>query len=317
MQRRNLLASALALSVSAPAFASNRTLRIVVPFQAGSATDTTARVIADHFGKATQRNVIVDNKPGAAGLLAAREVIRADPSGDVVLMSTNTAITGINTLAEKPHFDPLTDLTPLTQVGEFAFVLVSHPRHGFKTTEDFIAHAKANPGKLNYASGSSSAIFAMTQLIGTAGIQLNHIPYNSEPPAVLDLVGGTIDMMFATPTTTMGFLADGKLNALMTTTKKRLSRFPALPTMRESGFTGIPLLPWGGFFGPKGMPKPVAQKLAREFNEVLTQPVVVNALAEHYITVATSASPDDFTAFVREQLTLSAQAVKDHNLIRK
>lgn len=317
MQRRTLLASALALSVGAPALASSKTLRIVVPFQAGSATDTTARIIADHFGKATQRPVIIDNKPGAAGLLAAREVIRADPSGDVVLMSTNTAITGINTLAEKPHFDPLVDLTPLTQVGEFTFLLVSHPRHGFKTTADFIAYAKANPGKLNYASGSSSAIFAMTQLIGTAGIQLNHIPYNSEPPAVLHLVGGTIDVMFATPTTTMGFMADGKLNALMTTTRSRLSRFPALPTMRESGFSGMPLLPWGGFFGPRGMPRPVALKLAREFNEVLTQPVVVNALAEHYITVSTSGSPDDFTAFVREQLALSAQAVKDHNLIRK
>lgn len=317
MQRRYFLGAMLATLFSVcNANASNKPLKIVVPFQSGSATDTAARIIGDYLSKSMARSVMIDNKPGAEGLIAAKEVINADPSGDVLLFSTNTAITGINTFHPKPFFDPLTDLSPITKVGEFPFFLVSNAKLPFTTAEEFIAYAKANPGKLNYASGSSSSIVAMAQLIGMAGLDLHHIPYNSDPPAVIDLVGGRIDVMFATPTTTMGFIKEQKIRALMTTTKSRLDNFPDIPTMADSGFTTMPLLPWGGFFGPRNMSPETRKKLSNEINTVLSNPRVIKALADHHITVSSS-NPDDFSSFLKDQLALSLKVVKEHNLTRQ
>lgn len=296
--------------------ASARPIRIVVPFQSGSATDAAARIIGESLGKSLDRPVLIDNKPGAEGLIAATEVIKADPSGDVLLFSTNTAITGINTFHPKPFFDPLADLSPITQVAEFPFFLVSNANLPFSNAAAFVEYAKANPGKMNYASGSSSSIVAMAQLAGMAGLDLHHIPYNSEPPAVVDLVGGRIDVMFATPTTTVGFIKEGKIRALMTTTRSRLTQFPAIPTLEDSGFTSMPLVPWGGFFGPGNMPSETRKRLGAAINTVVSSPEVKNALATHHITVITS-NPNQFSAFIENQLDLSRKVVKENNLTRK
>ncbi len=319
MERRTFLGAGLAASamLATTAWANEKPLRVVVPFQAGSATDTAARLVAEQLAKAMKRPVFIENKPGAEGLIAAREVIKSNPSGDVLLFSTNTAITGINTFNEKPFFDPLVDLTPIARLGEFAFLLVSHPSLSFASTQDFVRHAKAHPGALTYASGSSSALMAMVQLSALTGIKLQHVPYNSEPPAVLDLVGGRVDVMFATPTTTMGFIRENKLNALMTASKSRVARLPNVPSMAETGYPPPPLMVWGGFFGPKGMPAPVAEKLAQEVNGVLANPELAKALAEHSIVVSPTSGSDDFTAFVREQLAESLRVVRENNLVRK
>lgn len=316
MQRRHFLGVMLASAFYASNVnASRKPLRIVVPFQSGSATDTAARLIGDSLSKAMSRPVMVDNKPGAEGLIAAKEVINADPSGDVLLFSTNTAVTGINTFHKKPFYDPLTDLSPITQIGEFPFFLVINANLPFSSTEGFIKYAKANPGKLNYASGSSSALIAMAQLIGNSGLELQHIPYNSEPPAVIDLVGGRVDVMFATPTTTAGFVKEGKLRALITTTKSRLDKYPEIPTMTDAGFENLPLVPWGGFFGPRGMTPAVRKQLSDAITATLADPVLIAALAEHHITVTTS-NPEAFSAFLEEQLGLSLKVVKENGLVR-
>ena len=299
-----------------PAVASDSQLRIVVPFQAGSATDAAARIIGDRLSVQMNRPVIVDNKPGAEGLIAAREVIKSNPSGDVMLFSTNTAITAINTFYPKPHYDPLTDLTPIARVADFPFLLVSRADLPFKDAGAFVEAAKAKSGTLNYASGSSSSLIAMTQLMGMAKLDMHHIPYNSEPPAVLDLMGGRIDVMFATPTTTKGFLAEKKLNALMTTSPTRLPQFPDVPTLTQAGFEELALLAWGGFFGPGGMSDETKEELSRHITAALKDPSLVEALAQHNITVNPS-GPDEFTEFVKTQLQLSAQVVKENNLMRQ
>ncbi len=316
-RRRHLLGAMFAAPLLAGrAQAADRPLRIVVPFQSGSATDTAARIIGENLSRSLSRAVVVDNKPGAEGYIAVKEVMKADPSGDVLLFSTNTAITGINTFNAKPIYDPLTELSPIGRVGEFPFLLVVNTGLPFTTARAFVEYARANPKKLSYASGSSSSIVAMAQLMGMAGLELHHIPYNSEPPAVVDLVGGRIDVMFATPTTTMGFIKEGKVRALMTTTRTRLEQFPDVPTMTDSGYANMPLVPWGGFFGPSGMRPELRRKLSAEINAVLAQPDVARALAAHHIAISTS-GPDEFSAYVKEQLALSLQVVKEHGLGRK
>ena len=297
------------------ASASDKPLRIVVPFQAGSATDAAARIIGEHLGKAAKRPVVIDNRPGAEGLIAAREVINSDPAGDVLLFSTNTAITAVNTFHAEPFFDPLTDLTPIAKVAEFPFLLVSRPDMPFDSVQSFVNHAKENPGTLNYAAGSSSSLIAMVQLVNMAGLDMHYIPYNSEPPAVVDLIGERIDVMFATPTTTMGFLREGKLNAYLTTHKTRLENFPEVPTMRNAGFDNLPLIAWGGFFGPGKMAEAAREQLGEQINDVLTNQEIVTALAKHNIIVSPS-GPKAFSAFVKEQLELTAKVVEENNLKR-
>ncbi|MFY1905349.1 Bug family tripartite tricarboxylate transporter substrate binding protein [Achromobacter xylosoxidans] len=316
-RRRHLLGAILASPLLAGrAQAADRPLRIVVPFQSGSATDTAARIIGENLSRSLSRAVVIDNKPGAEGYIAVKEVMKADPSGDVLLFSTNTAITGINSFNAKPIYDPLTELSPIGRVGEFPFLLVVNTGLPFTTARGFVEYARANPKKLTYASGSSSSIVAMAQLMGMAGLELHHIPYNSEPPAVVDLVGGRIDVMFATPTTTMGFIKEEKVRPLMTTTRTRLEQFPDVPTMTDSGYSNMPLVPWGGFFGPSGMQPELRRKLSAEINEVLAQPDVARALAVHHISISTS-GPEEFSAYVKEQLALSLQVVKEHGLGRK
>ncbi|WP_447921991.1 Bug family tripartite tricarboxylate transporter substrate binding protein [Achromobacter aegrifaciens] len=316
-RRRHFLGAVLAAPLlTGRVHAADKPLRIVVPFQSGSATDTAARIIGENLSRSLSRSVVIDNKPGAEGLIAVREVMKSDPSGDVLLFSTNTAITGINTFNAKPFYDPLTDLSPIGRVGEFPFLLVVNTSLPFTTARAFVEYARANPKKLTYASGSSSSIVAMAQLMGMAGLELHHIPYNSEPPAVVDLVGGRIDVMFATPTTTMGFIKEGKARALMTTTRTRLEQFPDVPTMSDSGYTDMPLVPWGGFFGPPGMRPELRRKLSGEINAVLARPDVAQALAVHHISISTS-GPDEFSAYLKEQLALSLQVVKEHGLTRK
>ncbi|WP_158238228.1 Bug family tripartite tricarboxylate transporter substrate binding protein [Pollutimonas nitritireducens] len=316
MQRRHFLSVMLASAFyTSNVNASGKPLRVVVPFQSGSATDTAARLIGDNLSKAMSRPVVIDNRPGAQGLIAAKEVINSDPSGDVLLFSTNTAVTGINSFHKKPFYDPLTDLSPITQVGEFPFFLVTNANLPINSTEEFIKYAKANPGKMNYASGSSSSLIAMAQLIGNSGLDLQHIPYNSEPPAVIDLVGGRVDVMFATPTTTAGFIQEGKLRALITTTKSRLDKYPNIPTMTDSGFENLPLVPWGGFFGPRGMPPALRTQLSDVITATLSDAQLIAALAEHHITVTTS-NPEEFSSFLKDQLALTLKVVKENGLVR-
>lgn len=307
-----LLATTLSFSHASP---SDQPLRIVVPFQAGSATDAAARIIGEHLGKATGRSVVVDNKPGAEGLIAAREVINSDPAGDTLLFSTNTAITAVNTFHAEPFFDPLTDLTPIAQVAEFPFLLVSRTEQPFDDAQNFVNYAKKNPGELNYAAGSSSSLISMVQLTNMAGLDMHYIPYNSEPPAVVDLIGERIDVMFATPTTTMGFLREGKLKAFVTTHRTRLSNFPDIPTLREAGFDDLPLVAWGGFFGPGNMSEATRERLGEQITAVLANQEIVTALAKHNIIVFAS-GPKAFSAFVKEQLDLTAEVVEKNKLKR-
>jgi len=308
-----MLASLLSLS---PAAFADKPLRIVVPFQAGSATDAAARILGDHLGKIMNRSVMVDNKPGAEGLIAAREVINATPDGHVLLFSTNPAITASNTFYPKPHFEPLTDLTAIARAAQYPFLSMTRSDLPFKKAEDFITYARAKPNEMNYAAGSSSSLLAMAQLVGSADLDMHYIPYNSEPPAVVDLMGGRIDVMFATPTTTKGFLDEGKLNALMTTHSTRLDLFPDVPTMPEAGFEELSLLAWGGFFGPGKMHPETRKRLSDQVLQVIADTKIVAALKTHNIVVSPMGS-DAFHDFVKNQLQLSAQVVEEHGLMRK
>jgi len=320
MNRRNFLIASGIASLAFPqlSFAQqypSKPIHLVVPFPAGSATDTVARIIAEPLGRALGQSMIVENRPGADGIIAVRHIIGSPPDGHRLLMATATSITGVTTLSRNPPYDPVADLTGLTQIGNFPFLLVVNASLPINSIPQLVAYAKANPGKMTYASGNATGIVAMSQLISLTGINPLHVPYKGEPPAMLDLVGGRVDMMFATPTTAGGFINEGKIRPLVTTNKTRLPKAPEVPTMAEAGLAELSFAPWGGVFGPAGMPAPIAERISREIAEVMRQPQVAEALRQQQLDVQTS-TPQEFQAFIKRELEFWRKVVHEQKLLR-
>ncbi|MDP3172422.1 MAG: tripartite tricarboxylate transporter substrate binding protein [Polaromonas sp.] len=322
MKRRDILiapavlgaASMLPLPLIAQQAFPSRPISMVVPFPAGSATDTVARIIAQPLGAALGQAIMVDNRPGADGTIAARLVMRAAPDGHTLLMATATSITGVPALSKEPPYDPVKDFTAITQIGNFSFLLVVNSALRLRTLEQLVAHAKANPGKMTYASGNVTGIVAMSQLAALAGIDLLHIPYKGEPPAMLDLIAGRVDMMFATPTTADGFIREGKILPLATTNKTRLKSQPDIPTIAEAGVK-LTFAPWGGMFGPANMPAAISERISREVSAVVRQPAVVEALQKHQLETVTS-TPAEFAEFIKRELEIWRKVATDQKLPR-
>ncbi|MGH8674961.1 MAG: Bug family tripartite tricarboxylate transporter substrate binding protein, partial [Burkholderiales bacterium] len=173
-------------------------IRIVVPFPAGSATDTVTRILGQSISSAIGQPVIVDNKPGADGAIAAAEVAKALPDGYTLLMATNSPMSAVPAMKKAPPYDPVADFTPITDIGRYTFFLYVNAGLPIKSFQELIAHAKANPGKLNYATGNTTGIVSFAQMNSLAGIDMTHVPYKGEPQGITDLVGGRVQVMWAT-----------------------------------------------------------------------------------------------------------------------
>lgn len=320
MKRRDILLASAAFGLTGihPARAQafpTRPIAMVVPFPAGSATDTVARIIAQPLGAALGQAVAVENRPGADGTIAARHVIRSTPDGHTLLMATATSITGVPAIAKEPPYDPVNDLTAITQVGNFPFMLVVNTGLPIRTLEQLVAYAKARPGKMTYASGNLTGIVAMSQLARLTGLELLHVPYKGEPPAMLDLVSGRVDMMFATPTTADAFVREGKLAALATTSKTRLKSAPEVPTISEAGVPNLTFAPWGGIFGPAKMPAAIAERVSREVAAAMRQPAVAEQLQKQQLETVTS-PPAEFAEFIKRELEIWRKVAVDQKLPR-
>src|SRR5436305_2829687 len=226
-----------------------RTITLVLPFAAGSGTDTTTRIISKELGTALGVGMVIDNKPGANGMIAATYVARAAPDGYTLFVTTNTTHSANPFLLKTLTYDPVKDFTPIARTGDLPFMLVVNPDLPAKSVAELVAYGKANSGKLTYASGSSSSIVSGATSAYNAGIDLLHVPYKSSPPALNDVIGGRITMMFIDVLTGLPHVNGGALRALAVTTKDRSALLPQLPSMQEAAVPEFDITSWQGYFG--------------------------------------------------------------------
>jgi len=289
-----------ACAASAQQFPS-KPIRIVVPFGAGSATDLISRVLGNSVSAAVGQPVIVDNKAGADGAIAAAEVMKAAPDGYTLLMATNSPMSVVPAMKKSPPYDPVADFTPITDIGRYTFFVVVSPDLPVKTLPELVQYAKANPGKINYATGNTTGIVSSALLASLAKIDMVHVPYKTEPLVMADLVGGRVHMMFASSTTSMPLIRDGKLRALVTTLPKRSHLLPDVPTIAEAGYPSFSIISWAGLFGPAKMPADVVARLNKEFVAAMGRPDVQEAMQKQAF-VLTPSTPEKLASYVKEQL---------------
>ena len=256
---KNLLnfAAALALlllALSAHAQFPNKPVRIVVPFSAGSTTDVIARIIALPVQQALGQTIVIDNRPGADGALAGDMVARAPADGYTLLMATNSPLSAVPHLRKKMPYDALKDFAPVSLTGYYTFLLAANPAVPGKSLRELFDYARANPNKLNYATGNTSSIVLMAMLNSQAGVKMTHVPYKSEPPAVVDLISGQTQVMVTSYSTVAGHLRDGRLRALALMLAQRSPLLPNVPTVVEAGLPKLSITPWAGIFAPAATP---------------------------------------------------------------
>lgn len=297
-----------AVSASAQQWPS-RPVRIVVPFPPGTVTDTTTRAIAPALSAALGQPVLVENRAGADGAIGAQEVARAAPDGHTLLMSTN-GFSAIPALRKVSPYDPLKDFTPVAMVARFSFFLFINSEVPARTLLELMELARANPAKLNYATGNPTGIVASSQMLSLAKANMVHVPYKGEPAAMIDLSSNRVQVMFATMTTAAPHVQSGKLRMLATTLPQRSPAYPDVPTMQEAGITNFAVASWAALQGPAGLPREIAQRLSREVGAALARPEVREALLKQNVIPAAS-TPDELAAYVRSQVDLYARTLKE------
>jgi tripartite-type tricarboxylate transporter receptor subunit TctC len=286
-------------------------IRIVVPFPAGGATDIAARAIADKMGAAWKQPVVVENRGGAGGNVGSDVVAKAPADGYTLVMGvTGSHAINISLYAKMPY-DPVRDFEAISQVAVVPNVIVVHPSVKAVTLKEFVALAKREPGKLDYASlGSGTAAhLGMEMFKRDAGIFLVHIPYRGSAPAVADLIGGQVQVMMDGLPSALPHVKVGRLRALAVTSQKRSPAAPDLPTIAESGYPGFYADAWSGLFAPRGTPKAVVDRLAAETRRILALPEVRERLAGLGAEPVGS-TPAEFASHVQREIAKWAQVVK-------
>ena len=314
-RRRALLAGAsLVIAVIMPATAMAQAypakpITFVVPFAAGSATDQLARALGQSVTEQTKQAVIVDNKAGASGMLAAQSAARAAPDGYTVLITTNTTQAANEHLYKKMPYDPVKDFAPVTGLGKGGQILVVNSNSPYKSVADLLAAARKSPGKLSFASGSSSSRVAGEMLKQLSGVDILHVPYKSNPLAITDLLGSQIDLMITDTSTGMPQVKSGKLRALGYSTQKRSVQLPDVPTIAEAGVKGYDMGYWFAAYVPAGTPPAVVTRL----NELLVSGVK-SAAAKAFFDMAGSeawtTTPDELAKFQASETQKWGKVIK-------
>ena len=302
------LAAALAAAQTYP----TKPIRLVVPFPPGGATDILARDVAQKLTEAWGQSVIVDNRPGAGGNIGSELVAKSSPDGYTLEMGT-VGTHAINaSLYAKMPYDHVRDFTPVILVAGVPNVLVVNPALPANSVAELIAYAKANPGKLNFASsGNGTSIHLSGELFKVmAGVQITHIPYKGSAPALQDLLGGQVQMMFDNLPPSLPQIKAGKLRALGVTTLTRAPALPDVPTLSESGLPGFEASSWFGILAPAGTPAPIVAKLNAEIAKWLATPEAKEKLAKQGANAA-GGTPDDFAKHIAAETAKWAKVVKD------
>jgi tripartite-type tricarboxylate transporter receptor subunit TctC len=294
-----LILGLTSLGINAQAYP-NKPIRLVVPFPAGSATDSIARVFGAAMSASLGQTILVDNKAGADGAIAGAEVARAAPDGYTLLLATNSPMAAAPAMKKTPPYDPVNDFTPITDIGRYTFFIVAHPSLPANTVAELIQYAKANPGKLNYATGNTTGIVSFAQIAALTGLQMVHVPYKGEPQALTDLVAGRVQLMVVSAGTSVPHLREGRLKALAVTLPKRSPSLPNVPTIAEAGVPQFSLTSWAAVFGPAKMPREVVERLNKEFNAAMTKPEVQAAMEKQAFELVGS-TPEKLAIWVKDQ----------------
>jgi tripartite-type tricarboxylate transporter receptor subunit TctC len=285
-------------------------ITLVVPFGAGSGSDTTARILAQNLGPLLGQNVIIENRVGATGMVATNGVARAAPDGYTLLFATNSTHGSNPSLFKTVTYDPVKDFAPVGRLGAFGYFVVVNPQVPAQTIQELVAYAKANPDKLTYGSGSSTShIMAETFKRGTGSV-IMRVPYRSNPTALTDLVGGRISLMFADISSSVSFVKSKDLRALAVTSAQRSAIVPELPTLSESVLPGFDIESWTGILAPAGTPEPIIARLNGEMNKVLAMPDIKQRMFDLGVEPQPT-TPAAFGAFVKDEVAKWGKLVKD------
>lgn len=305
-----------AMSVATTSFAQtaatfpNQSIHMVVPYPPGGPTDITARVVAAEMMKTLGQNVVVDNRPGASGMIGSEMVTKAAPDGYTLL--ANASIHVINpSVYPDMRFDAIKDFTPITQLAQVPLVLVVPANSPIKSVKDLVEYARANPGKVNFGSaGSASAQHLAGESFKiAAGIQMQHIPYKGSAPALTDLAGGQLQLMFDSMPSATPMINSGKLRAIAVTTATRAKARPDLPTIAESGFPGFDISTWYAYWAPKGTPADIVEKLSAAAAQALKNPEVI-AKYEAMGAEPVGSTPKQFAAYAESEAKKWNEIVK-------
>ena len=279
----------------------SKPIKLVVPFPPGGAADILARVIGQKLTVMLGQQVVIDNKPGADGAIAAESVAKAKPDGYTLFMATYGAMSAVPALHKRLPYDVVSDFTPISFTGAFAFFLFVHPSLPVRTLSELIDYAHAHPGQLSYGTGNAGGIVATAELASMAKLDMIHVPYKGEVPAMSDFLMGRVQLMFATPTNTLAWSREGKLRPLVTLLDKRSSLLPDVPTMAEAGMPNLSIVPWAGIFGPAQMPKQVTDRLSLAINTILEREDVRAELAKEGFE-AHGSTPEQLARYIKQQL---------------
>jgi tripartite-type tricarboxylate transporter receptor subunit TctC len=314
-KRLALIAAFAALLWTAPvALAADypaRPVNLVVAFPPGGPSDVLSRIIGKKLEQTLGQPFVIENRPGAGGNVAAEQVARASADGHVLLMGNNSILATNAALYKKINFDAQADFAPISLIGSQANILVVNPQVPAQSMAELIAHAKANPGKVNYASsGHGAAAHLAAELFRTeAKVEIVHVPYKGAAPALQDLIAGHVQMMFATAASVVPHIRAGKVRALAVTTIKRTAVFPELATVDELGLKGFDAATWHGLVAPARVPKEVIATLHRATVEALADAAVRKSLGDLGVDIVGS-TPEEFAAYIKAEIPKWTAIVK-------
>ncbi|MGH8617250.1 MAG: Bug family tripartite tricarboxylate transporter substrate binding protein [Burkholderiales bacterium] len=287
--------------------------RILVGFAPGGNTDLVARILAQKLGEAWGQTVVVDNRPGASGMIAGELAAKSAPDGYTLLVTPQTSIAVAPALFGKAPYDPAKDFTPITLAGSSPLLMVVHPSFPPKTFSEFVILAKKSPpNSLTFGSGGigSSPHMAGELLSAALGVKMNHVPYKGENPALTDTIGGQIPIMFGNLPVAVPYVNAGKLRGLANTSSTRSPLAPGIPTVAESGIKGYSIATWTAVLGPAGMPPELATRIQRDIVRVVNQPETKERLVGMGVDIIGS-TPEDFGAFLRAEIVRYAKVIKE------
>jgi tripartite-type tricarboxylate transporter receptor subunit TctC len=288
----------------------SRPITLVAVFGPGSASDTICRIIADKLSPLLGQPIVVEDRPGADGALAALYVHHQPADGYTLLMGTNSPLSADPFIHTDINYDPIADFVPVTRVGSFTLMLVVNPQLPIHSVKELVDYAKANPGKLTYASGNTAGIVGVETLKRWAEISILHVPYKTTGPALEDIIAGRVSMMFADFTSVMPHVTAGTVRPLAISRIKRSSLFPSLPTMDEAGIRGFNLDAWAGLVAPAGTPPEIVAKLNGALRKVIDSPDV-QAKFKNVGFEGFSSTPQALGDYMKAELVDWGKMVKD------
>ena len=291
----------------------NKPIRLIVGFPPGGSADPTTRIIGQALSEQLKQPVVVENRPGADSALAAEQMTRAEPDGYTLMFASNSAMTAAVALRKEPRYDPLKDFTPISMVGRATVFFYVHPSVPAKNMKEFIAHARANPGKLVYGTGNPLSILYNLQLMTAGGIEMLHVPYKGEGPLNPDIIAGRVHSAFLSTGSAIGLSKDGKLRALAVLLKNRSPLLPEVPTIDEAGVPEVTVRQWAGVYGPPKMAREVVERLNREVNAALRRPDVIEKL-QTYGYSPEGSTPEGLLEINRADLALWRKLIDEAKL---